>query len=120
MNRWQWSEDVWQDVAGAGAAGRIAVLPVAAIEQHGPHLPLGTDAMIMEGYLARVFERLPDDIDVRFLPTLAIGTSERACGLSRHADAAARNSAAGAGRYRRQCCARRMQKAGAAQFPWRQ
>ncbi|MGE3247207.1 MAG: creatininase family protein [Beijerinckiaceae bacterium] len=53
----------------------IAVLPVAAVEQHGPHLPLGTDAMIMEGYLARVMPLLPDDLDVRFLPLQAVGTS---------------------------------------------
>lgn len=74
MARWQWSDDRWADVAAADT-GRIAVLPVAAVEQHGPHLPLGTDAMIMEGYLARVFERLPEDIDVRFLPSLTVGTS---------------------------------------------
>ncbi len=59
---WQgasWAELTWQDMAGRGMAGRdmnraIAVLPVAAVEQHGPHLPLGTDAMIMQGYLDRV------------------------------------------------------------------
>ena len=38
----------------------IAVLPLAATEQHGPHLPLGTDVMIAQAYLARVRELLPD------------------------------------------------------------
>lgn len=71
----QWSEYTWPEAGGAGATDRIAVLPVAAIEQHGPHLPLGTDAMIMEGYLARVYDRLPGDFDVRFLPMLSVGTS---------------------------------------------
>ena len=53
----------------------IAVLPLAAVEQHGPHLPVGTDTRIMEGYLARVMARLPDDLSVLFLPIQAIGTS---------------------------------------------
>jgi len=40
-----WMDMTWQDVAGAGAdaARWIAVLPLAAVEQHGPHLPLGVD-----------------------------------------------------------------------------
>jgi malate/lactate dehydrogenase len=38
---------------GSTAAHWIAVLPLAATEQHGPHLPVGTDVMIAEAYLAR-------------------------------------------------------------------
>ncbi|MGL5736640.1 MAG: creatininase family protein [Beijerinckiaceae bacterium] len=53
----------------------IAVLPIAAIEQHGPHLPVGVDTMIAEGYLARVLKRLPDDLPALFLPVQAIGKS---------------------------------------------
>ena len=71
----QWTDAVWRDMSGEQLSNTIAVLPVAAIEQHGPHLPLGTDAMIMEGYLSRVMERLPPGLDVRFLPILSIGTS---------------------------------------------
>lgn len=71
----RWEDATWQDCSPDLMTGAIAVLPVAAVEQHGPHLPLGTDAMIMEGYLERVHERLPADLDVRFLPMLAIGTS---------------------------------------------
>jgi creatinine amidohydrolase len=53
----------------------IAVLPTAAIEQHGPHLPVGTDTFINEGLLALLVERCPEDIDLRILPVLAVGKS---------------------------------------------
>ena len=39
-----WADMTWQDFAGPDAARWIAVLPLAAVEQHGPHLPLGVDA----------------------------------------------------------------------------
>ena len=46
----------------------IAVLPIAAIEQHGPHLPVGVDAFIAEGMVARTAEALPAESPVVFLP----------------------------------------------------
>ena len=70
-----WAEWTWQDFAAADMAAHIAVLPVAAIEQHGPHLPVGVDTFIMEGYLRRTVERLPADLRVLFLPVQSIGKS---------------------------------------------
>jgi creatinine amidohydrolase len=70
-----WSELSLRDIRAHDMSGVIAVLPVAAIEQHGPHLPLGVDAMIMEGCIARVAERLPEDLDAVFLPMQSVGVS---------------------------------------------
>jgi len=53
----------------------IAILPTAAIEQHGPHLPIGTDTMIAEGMLDTFRAACPDDLDVRILPVQAVGKS---------------------------------------------
>ncbi|PPD45131.1 MAG: creatininase [Methylocystis sp.] len=70
-----WSELSLRDIRAHDMSGVIAVLPVAAVEQHGPHLPLGVDAMIMEGCVARVVARLPQDLDAVFLPMQSVGVS---------------------------------------------
>ncbi len=71
-----WTEMTWTDVAAGDAERWIAVLPVAAVEQHGPHLPLGVDAYIADAYIARVLPLLPDDLPVTFLPVQRIGYSD--------------------------------------------
>lgn len=70
-----WSELTTTDFARPDVASWIAVLPVAATEQHGPHLPLGTDTHIMEGYLARVRALLPADPPIVVLPIQTVGSS---------------------------------------------
>ena len=56
-------------------ARTIAILPTAAIEQHGPHLPVGTDTIINEGLLELLKARAPEDMDLRILPVMAVGKS---------------------------------------------
>src|SRR3954449_1170752 len=70
-----WTEVRWPDIAAGETAAWIAVLPLAATEQHGPHLPVGTDIMIAQAYLARVRELLPDRIPATFLPVQPVGIS---------------------------------------------
>lgn len=71
-----WMEMTWHDFTAAERARWIAVAPLAAVEQHGPHLPLGTDTYIAEAYLARVRAQLPAELPVTFLPVQAVGASE--------------------------------------------
>jgi len=70
-----WTDIRWSEIAPVDAARLVAVLPLAATEQHGPHLPLGTDVMIAEAYLARTRELLADDAAVTFLPVQPVGIS---------------------------------------------
>src|SRR5262249_59470361 len=61
---------------------------VAAIEQHGPHLPVMTDTAIAQGLIDTVLTRLPEDLNVLFLPIQAIGKSDehlRSAGTITHA-----------------------------------
>ena len=75
MRRVYWSELTTVDFAALDAETTIAVLPVAAIEQHGPHLPVSTDTAIGEGLIAETLRRLPEDLSILILPTQAIGKS---------------------------------------------
>ncbi len=69
----------WTDLKtsdfGSDSDSRIALLPVAAVEQHGPHLPLGTDAYILEAVLARLSNSPPEKAEVLILPMQSIGDS---------------------------------------------
>src|SRR5262245_15184607 len=71
-----WLDMTTEDFAGLDPGRAVAVLPVAATEQHGPHLPVGVDAFIAEAYLSRTKVLLPADAQVTFLPVLAIGASD--------------------------------------------
>jgi creatinine amidohydrolase len=70
-----WTAIHWPEFAKEDTARWIAVLPLAATEQHGPHLPLRTDVLIAAAYLARVRELLPENIPATFLPIEEIGIS---------------------------------------------
>jgi creatinine amidohydrolase len=70
-----WSAIPWPDIGASDAARWIAVLPLAATEQHGPHLPFRTDVLIAQAYLERVRALLPGSIPATFLPIEEIGIS---------------------------------------------
>ena len=55
-----WHELTTEDLAEVDPERTVALLPVSAIEQHGPHLPLYTDACIAEGIVAQTLRQLDD------------------------------------------------------------
>ncbi|MEM9011666.1 MAG: creatininase family protein [Pseudomonadota bacterium] len=75
MRKLQWGEFAHTDFADIDPMRTIAVLPTAAHEQHGPHLPVSVDTEINLGMLRTVATQLPEDLDIRILPVQAIGKS---------------------------------------------
>ena len=72
--RW-WQTLTTVEASRVALADPVVVLPVAAIEQHGPHLPLSTDLDIGLGLLSEAFGRIPEDFPAWALPPQAIGCS---------------------------------------------
>jgi creatinine amidohydrolase len=70
-----WGDYASREFTAADPMTTIAVLPTAAIEQHGPHLPVCVDSAINRGLQAMIREIIPAGMDVRFLPTQDIGKS---------------------------------------------
>lgn len=74
-----WAELSTRDFAEARnwglVAQTVAVLPVAAVEQHGPHLPLSVDATLLQGVMDAALPLLPADLPVLFLPPQSVGLS---------------------------------------------
>ncbi len=75
MRSLHWADYKTADYQNIDPMKTIAILPTAAIEQHGPHLPVGVDTMINQGLLDTVSAMMPDDLDVRILPLQAVGKS---------------------------------------------
>ncbi|WP_426239584.1 creatininase family protein [Pararhizobium sp. DWP1-1-3] len=69
-----WKDNV-SDLPPAARADWIAVLPLGAHEQHGPHLPFETDTLIAEGLAERLIARLPPSLPVTVLPAEPVGYS---------------------------------------------
>ncbi len=70
-----WADLTTREFAQLDPVRTIAILPVAATEQHGPHLPLSVDTVLADGVVAATLPHLPDDLSVLFLPTQAVGLS---------------------------------------------
>lgn len=74
-----WADWSTRDFSQAQESGTlaqtIAVLPVAATEQHGPHLPLKVDSALVDGVIAAALPHLGADVPALFLPTQTVGLS---------------------------------------------
>lgn len=71
-----WFDLTTEEMRSAAMDRAIAILPVAAVEQHGPHLPLSTDVTIAQGYLDRLRDLESGGLDVLVLPVQSIGKSD--------------------------------------------
>lgn len=75
LPRRYWHEMTSQEFESLDTERTIAILPIGAIEQHGPHLPVYVDVCINEGLLSRTIEHLPEDLPVTLLPMVSVGKS---------------------------------------------
>jgi creatinine amidohydrolase len=71
----------WKQVDALPRESTLLVLPTAAIEQHGPHLPLATDTLINNLLLGRALEKLAPDLPVYALPPVHYGKSNEHIGF---------------------------------------
>jgi creatinine amidohydrolase len=65
------------EVAALAESGAVVVLPISPLEEHGPHLPLGTDAMLAEhfaGLCAEIVRTHQPDVPVVLAPLIPLGT----------------------------------------------
>jgi creatinine amidohydrolase len=70
-----WADWTTTDFQALPLERAIAVLPVAATEQHGPHLPLSVDTDLVNGVVSACLPNLPAELPVLFLPTQTVGLS---------------------------------------------
>ncbi len=70
-----WQDLTTRDFAAIDPETAVAVLPVGAIEQHGPHLPVATDACIAEEIASRGLQKFDGDGEALLLPVTSVGKS---------------------------------------------
>jgi len=74
-SHWWWDLTT-ADFAALDPERTVAILPVGAVEQHGPHLPVRVDAAINAGIIARAVQMMPADCSALVLPMTAVGKSD--------------------------------------------
>ncbi|MBR1133007.1 creatininase family protein [Bradyrhizobium iriomotense] len=73
-SHWWWDLSA-EDFRQLDMSRIVAVLPVGAVEQHGPHLPVRVDTAIVDGIIQHAVAQMPDDFPALILPTMSIGKS---------------------------------------------
>jgi creatinine amidohydrolase len=71
----------WKEVDALPRAATLLVLPTAAIEQHGHHLPLATDTLINNLLLGKALARIPPELPIYALPPVCYGKSNEHVGF---------------------------------------
>jgi creatinine amidohydrolase len=73
MPTYEFAKLTWEEVNGAVAAGKLALIPAGTIEDHGLHLPIDTDVVIASAICQRTAELIPDELVL--LPPITFGYS---------------------------------------------
>ncbi|MDB6085982.1 MAG: creatininase [Gammaproteobacteria bacterium] len=76
MTARDWWDLTTRDFAEMDFSNTVALLPVAAVEQHGPHLPVRVDAAINAGIVDAARSLLPDELNLLILPAQNVGKSD--------------------------------------------
>jgi len=76
MTTRDWWDLTTRDFAERDMRNTVALLPVAAVEQHGPHLPVRVDAAINSGIVAAARPKVAENVDLLILPAQTIGKSD--------------------------------------------
>ncbi len=71
---WRYDEHTWPEIKARILEQPVVVLPIGAVEDHGLHMALNTDNVILEGIIRAAARRAPDDMIV--LPTVPYGFDE--------------------------------------------
>jgi creatinine amidohydrolase len=73
-SHWWWDLSA-HDFALMDMSKVVAILPVGAVEQHGPHLPVRVDAAINNGIMRHAVAKMAEDFPALILPTMSVGKS---------------------------------------------
>jgi len=71
----------WPDIAALDKSDGVVILPIGAIEQHGPHLPTVTDSLLVTHLLDATLAALPESVNAWALPPLNYGKSNEHTGF---------------------------------------
>ena len=64
-------DHTWEEIKRFSSGTQTSIIPIGSLEQHGPHLPIGTDAMIA----FRIASEVSEKISTLLLPPLSVGFS---------------------------------------------
>ncbi|MFQ3622164.1 MAG: creatininase family protein [Acetobacteraceae bacterium] len=70
-----WHDLTWREFAALDPSRTLALLPIAATEQHGPHLTVSVDTTINRGVVRAAMALVGESVDLLVLPTQAVGVS---------------------------------------------
>lgn len=73
---YRWAELTWEEIGALAGPDAVVVIPVGSVEQHGPHLPVGTDARIVSAVADAAARRVAERVPVLLVPTVEIACSE--------------------------------------------